>query len=68
MTDRIQSMTVTLDRDYRDDDAEIIRMAIQMIRGVAHVDFGKPVDPSDHFARQRALMELKDKMVDILKP
>lgn len=67
MTDRIQNMTVTLDQDYGDDDAEIIRMAIGMIKGVACVEFGKPVGPEDHFARQHAMMKLKEEMAGILK-
>lgn len=37
MTDRIRHLTITLDRDYRDDDVTSIISAIQQIRGVTDV-------------------------------
>lgn len=37
MTDRLRSVLVVLDRDYRDDDAEPILAAIRQIRGVREV-------------------------------
>lgn len=38
MTDRIRTLTVALDHDYRDDDAQAILDAIRMVRGVAAVE------------------------------
>jgi hypothetical protein len=38
MTDRIKGFTVALDRDYRDDDVEVIANAIRMIKGVVAVE------------------------------
>lgn len=38
MTDRIRHLTVVLDADYRDEDAERIIDAIQMVRGVNSVE------------------------------
>jgi hypothetical protein len=36
MTDRYNSLTVVLDRDIREDDAEHILNAIRMIKGVGN--------------------------------
>lgn len=37
MTDRIRHLTITLDRDVRDDDCEVIIAALRMIKGVDSV-------------------------------
>lgn len=50
MTDRIRTLTVTLDRDYRDDDAQAVIDALRMIRGVSSVEMGVPVDGNQHYA------------------
>jgi len=52
MTDRYNALTVVLDRDIRDDDAEAILTAIRMVRGVMSVD---PIvsDPSSWVAEMR---------------
>lgn len=60
MTDRIKGFTVTLEKDIREDDVEVITQAISMIKGVANVE------PSistieDQFARQRVKSELREK-------
>ena len=41
MTDRLNALTVSLDRDIRDDDAEVIINAIKAIRGVNGVTGNK---------------------------
>ena len=38
MTDRIKGFTVILDKDYRDDDFEFIKSAVEMIKGVKSVE------------------------------
>jgi len=38
MTDRIRHLTVTLDRDYREDDVQCIVDAISLIRGIAGIE------------------------------
>lgn len=38
MTDRINAITVVLENDIRDDDAEALLNAIRMIRGVLSVE------------------------------
>jgi hypothetical protein len=41
MTDRVQSLTVFLEGDFRDDDVQILVDAISLMRGVARVDLGE---------------------------
>jgi hypothetical protein len=68
MTDRVQSLTVMLDQDYRTDDVQMIVDAIAMIKGVHRVELGDAVSSSDWFARERARMDLASKIYDVLKP
>lgn len=46
MTDRIRTLTVTLDSDMRDDDVEVVANAIRMIKRVDTVELGPVVDHS----------------------
>ena len=64
MTNRVESLTVVLDKDYRDDDVQEIAQAILMIKGVVKVHLGEPVD---HLARDRARRELVSKLRDVLR-
>lgn len=53
MTDRYNYLTVALERDIRDDDAEPLIQAIQMLKGVAGV---KPnVADGDSYAATRRI-------------
>lgn len=61
MTDRIRHVTVTLDKDYRDDDVEVILTAIKMIKGVGSVK-PKVVEGGEHLAREAVRVELEGKM------
>ncbi len=67
MTDRYHSLTVILEKDMRDDDAERMIEAIQMIKGVLDV---KPVisDPTSWMAEERARRELGEKLWNVLYP
>ena len=65
MTDRIKGFTVTLSEDVRDDDFENILIAVKMIKGVGHIE-PSIVTASDHFERQRIMMELKGKLGDVI--
>jgi hypothetical protein len=65
MTDRIKGFTVTLDRDIRDDDFQRILEAVEMIKGVAHVE-PSITTSEDHMNRQRIKSELLTKMFRIL--
>ena len=71
MTDRIHSLTVTLDRTscgrgMRDDDAELIAQMIRQIRGVSSVEKLVATDAYD-LALQRVRDELREKLADVLK-
>lgn len=66
MTDRIKGFTVTLEKDMRDDDVEVIKKAIEMIRGIAHVE-SSIVTTDDHFNRMRIRQELGKKLWEVLK-
>jgi len=61
MTDRYKGLTVSLEKDTREDDAEYILNAIRMIRGVASVE-GNVSTPEDHMNRQQVRAEIRDKL------
>lgn len=65
MTDRLSGFIVALDENIRDDDAETIRVALSMIRGVVDV---KPVvaDHSLAIAEMRVKNELRTKLYDFI--
>lgn len=67
MTDRIHSLTVVLEKDYRDDDVKEIVNAIRMIRGVLSVK-SHISDFQDHMAQERVRQELGEKLWEILYP
>ncbi len=67
MTDRYYALTVILEKDMRDDDAERMIDAIQMIKGVQDV---KPLisNPDTWMAEERARGELSKKLWNVLYP
>ena len=66
MSNRINGFTVTLDKDYKDEDFEMIKNAILSIRGVLHVE-ENIVTAEDHYNRQVVRIELLTKLIEILK-
>jgi cell division protein FtsX len=66
LTDRIQSLTVVLEEDLRDDDAREIADAIAKLRGVQLVTLGEPVDMNVHVERQRLRRSLGASIVSLL--
>ena len=67
MTDRIFAYTVTLEQEIREDDAESITHAINMIKGVA--DVVPHVSSLElHFATEKARRELAEALWDVLYP
>ena len=58
MTNRVSGLVVTLDKDYRDDDVQVIIDAIKMIRGVADVQMNI-VELNDYLNRNRVRYELE---------
>jgi inosine-uridine nucleoside N-ribohydrolase len=67
MTDRFNALTVVLEQDIREDDAQAIIAAISQLRGVASVE-GNVADMHSHIAKEQALHELRGKMMDIIFP
>lgn len=65
MTDILKGFIVTLTTDMREDDAEQIRFALSMVKGVLTVD---PVmaDSGDWMARQRIKAELRQALLEAL--
>lgn len=66
MTDRVKGFTVTLDRDIRADDVEVIAQAIRMIKCVIHVE-PSIVTAEDHMNRVRIKYELRDKFLKVIE-
>lgn len=67
MTDRYSTLTVILDEDIRDDDAEVIISAIKQIRHVAGVE-GNISDSMDvAIAKHRLKSELFESMLDLMR-
>ena len=67
MTDRIRTLTVVLDRDMRDDDVEVVKSAIGMIKCVASIENGPAVDYQDHMNRDIARSELETVLLKALR-
>lgn len=67
MTDRLNALTVVLDHDIRDDDAEPLITAITMIRGVQSVT-PHVASSADHVAYSRARHELSEKLFKVIWP
>ena len=66
MTDRLNSLTVVLDHDYRDDDAESLILAIMQFRGVLSVK-GNVADIVSHTAEMRVKTELRTALFKLLE-
>ena len=66
MTDRINSLTVVLSADTRDDDCECIKNAITMIKGVLCVDLNVR-DMESYIAVTRERTEIENKLWKALR-
>lgn len=62
MTDRVRTLIVVLDRDYRDDDVQSIVDAIGMIKGVAGVE-SEVATCQEQMAREIAKDELRSELL-----
>ncbi len=67
MTDRVNSLLVVLDQDYRDDDIEVLRKAIMQMKGVINVSLNVS-NSETHMSEVRAKRELGDKLWEVLYP
>ena len=67
MTNRYNALTVVLEKDIRDDDAEALLSAIRQLRGVLSVS-GNVADMDSHLAQERARHDLGEKLWCVLYP
>ena len=67
MSDAINSLTVVLERDMRDEDVDALIAAIKQLRGVASVS-GNVVDINAHVAETRAKQEIYLKLLRVVYP
>jgi hypothetical protein len=67
MTDRFNTLTVVLENDMREDDAEGLIVAIQQMRGVLSVA-GDVSNQMSHMAEERAKREYWDKLKEVIYP
>ena len=67
MTDRYNTLTVVLEREIREDDAEKYIDAIRMIKGVLSVK-GNVADYEEYMATERVRRELGEKIWEVLYP
>lgn len=65
MTAQYKSLTVCLEEDIHDDDAELLISVILHLRGVVGVQ-GDVVEPNDWVNRQRIRLELRTKLLAAL--
>jgi len=65
MTDRINTITVVLEKPIRDDDCEAILNSIRMIKGVLTVT-PHVADHTAYAAREQVRQEIRRKIYDIL--
>ena len=67
MTDRINAITVVLEKDMRVDDAESLLLAIKQFKGVIRAE-GNVADSNDYVAQSRARSELGQKIIKVIYP
>ena len=65
MTNRVKGFVVTLDTDYREDDAEAIKNALLQIKGVIGVS-SSVTDVHDHMNRQMMKQDLLSRILETI--
>ena len=68
MTDLINSLTVVLEKDMREDDVETLIIAIQQLRWVLSVESNISDNLNSYVENMRIKRELWDKIRDIIYP
>jgi len=63
--DRVNALTVVLDKDYREDDIQAMVDAISLFKGVITVKYDV-AGPETYIAIQRAKNELRSRILDII--
>jgi hypothetical protein len=66
MTDRFKALTVVLENEIREDDAQHLLNAIMMLKGVISVQ-GNVINPDHWIAQETAKLELRKKLWEALK-
>ncbi len=66
MSERLKGVTVVFEDDIRDEDAQAIINAIQMVKGVLHVEPSLSTH-DDFMARVRVKSEMAEKIFDVIK-
>lgn len=66
MTNRYNALTVVLETDIREDDAEALIVAIQQLRGVRDV-VPNVADVNSMVAESRARLELLDTLIQLVR-
>lgn len=67
MTTRVKAFLVTLKDDMREDDAETIRVALSMVKGVIEAT-PVPSDINNYVAESRARTEIYQRILDAIGP
>lgn len=67
MTDRFNALTVVLEDNIREDDAQALIAAISQLRGVLKVA-GNVADMNSYVATERARHEIGQKILDVIYP
>ena len=67
MSEQINTITVVLEKETRDDDCESILTAIRMVKGVLSAE-PNIADSLDYMAEERAKRELGAKLWEIIYP
>jgi len=65
MTDRVKGFTVTLKEDIREDDFQDVIKAVELIKGVIHVE-PLLVTVDDHVVKQRIKLKMIQKILKML--
>lgn len=64
MTDRLNALTIVLENNIREDDAQALISAISMLRGVLSVDVNV-ADINAHVAEKRVRREVLDSLIKL---
>lgn len=67
MTDRYIALTVLLEKEIREDDAEPLIAAIRQLRGVAEVTPHVPESIDTYWAKSRARDELLRQLIELAR-
>lgn len=68
MTDRVATLTVVLDREYRTDDVQMIVDAVKMVKGVQTVELGPVADMNHYMAKEQVVWAIRKKLLEVLDP